>query len=85
MYEVLFTETAKKQLKSLPRNIRKRIIQKIEEIARDITHVEFKKLTGTTYYRLRIGDYRVIFDIKTKELIILIIKVGHRKKIYKKP
>lgn len=82
-YEILFTDTSHKQFKKLEREIQKRIIHALERIRiRPEKHV--KKLVGDPGYRLRVGDYRVILDIKKDKLIILVIKIGHRKNIYKK-
>lgn len=83
MYEIIFSETALKHLKKLERSIQKRIITALERIR--IRPESFvKRLVGESYYRLRVGDYRVILDIQQKNLIILVIEVGHRKKIYKR-
>ncbi len=83
MYEIIFSETALKHLKKLERNIQKRIITALERIR--IRPESFvRRLVGGPYYRLRVGDYRVILDIQQKNLIILVIEVGHRKKIYKR-
>jgi mRNA interferase RelE/StbE len=83
MYKVVFTAKAKKQLIELPRLVAKRITEKIEELATNPFSQDIKKLTGMALYRFRVGDYRVIFEMKNDELLILIVKVGHRKEIYK--
>ena len=81
MYEIEFSETAEKQLYRLERNTQVRIISTLERIRiKPYTHV--KKLVGSDYFRLRVGDYRVILDIKESKLLIFIIEVGHRKNIY---
>ncbi len=83
IYEIIFTETAKIQLKKLELPIQKRIISVIERIRlRPESFV--KKLVGMPYYRLRVGDYRVIIDIQRNRLIIMIMELGHRKHIYDK-
>lgn len=81
-YDIIFSDKALKQLKKLDRSSQKRIIATLERIRiRPETYVT--KLVGDSGYRLRIGDYRVLMDIDNKELHILVLKVGHRKKIYK--
>ena len=55
----------------------------IEELAENPSLKDIQKLTGTPFYRMRVGDYRVIYDIIKGKLVILIIDIGHRKKIYK--
>lgn len=81
MYEIIFSEKAKKQFLKLEKDIQRRIISSLDRIKfRPETYVT--KLMGDIAYRLRIGDYRVIMDIDKGKLIILIIKVGHRRNIY---
>jgi len=81
-YTVLISKSAAKQLESLEPEVRKRIVSALERIR--IRPEKFvKKLVGSPGYRLRVGDYRVIIDIEHDKLLILVIKVGHRKNIYK--
>ena len=69
-------------LKKLDRNIRERIIKTIKR-SRIRPYSYVKKLVESPYYRLRVGDYRVIMDIKDNKLRILVIEIDHRKRIYK--
>ena len=81
-YEIFFTDKAKKQLVKLEKNDQERIIKSLERIRiRPESYVT--KLVGDPGYRLRVGDYRVIIDIDKEQLLILVIKIGHRKNIYK--
>ena len=81
-YEILFSDKAFKQLKKLDRPVQERIIATLERIRiRPEAHVT--RLVGDPGYRLRIADYRVILDIDKERLLILVLKVGHRKRIYK--
>jgi mRNA interferase RelE/StbE len=77
----MFSLKAKKQLMKLERNIQEKIISSLERI-RIRPETFITKLVGDPGYKLRIGDYRVIMDIDKNNLIILVIKVGHRKNIY---
>ena len=82
-FEVTFSDFADKQLSKLPLDIQGRIVSTIKRCRiRPYAHV--KKLLGSKYFRLRVGDYRVIMDIIDNKLIIHVIEVGHRKNIYKK-
>ncbi len=81
-YEILFTDTSKKQFKKLEKEVQERIIKALERI-RIRPEVHVKKLVGDLSYRLRVGEYRVILDIERDKLIILVIKIGHRKNIHK--
>jgi len=70
-----------RHLKKLDKEIQIRIISTLERIrVRPYPHI--KKLVESPYFRLRVGDYRVILDIKENKLLIFVIEVGHRKKIY---
>ena len=79
MYEIIFTEKAENQLKKLEKSIQDRILSVLERV-RIKPEKYFKKLVGEKAYRLKIGKYRVIVDIIKNKLIILVLKVGHRKK-----
>ena len=81
-YEIVFTDTSRKQFKKLEKDIQERIIKALERI-RIRPEVHVKKLVGDLGYRLRAGEYRIILDIEKEKLIILVIKIGHRKNIYK--
>ena len=83
MYEIIFSNKAKKQLFKLEKNIQERIITALERI-RIRPESYIKKLVGDPGYKLRVGDYRVIMDIDNNNLLILVIKVGHRRDIHKK-
>jgi len=79
--EIIWSASAIKDLKKIDRSIAKRIFIMITRLKDDPYH-NIIKLTNSPYYRLRVGDYRVILDIQNKQLRILVIKIGHRKKIY---
>lgn len=82
MYNIEFTKTAEKQFYKLDKQVQKRIAASLERSRiRPFSHV--KRVVGSTNYRLRVGEYRIIAEIKEEKLIILVIKVGHRKNIYK--
>lgn len=73
MYSVLFSKKAVKQLKSLPKNAIKRIVEKIDSLQKEPRPRECKKLVGeNNLWRIRIGDYRVIYTIKEDILIVKI-------------
>lgn len=81
-YEIIFTDTSRRQFNKLEKSVQERKIAALERIRiRPEAHV--KKLIGDPGYRLRVGNYRVILDIYKDKLIILVIKIGHRRNIYK--
>ncbi|MEW6069038.1 MAG: type II toxin-antitoxin system RelE/ParE family toxin [Candidatus Thermoplasmatota archaeon] len=81
-YEIIFSDKALKQLKKMERDVQERIIAVLERI-RIRPEAYVTKLVGEYGYRLRVGDYRVIIDIDHYKLQILVLKVGHRKDIYR--
>ena len=80
---ILILPIAEKQLRKLPEDIAKVILAKIYSIKDNpLSYIE--RLKGGSMWKLRIGDYRAILVISTKDNIINVIKIGHRKNIYKK-
>lgn len=82
-YNIVWSEYAGRRLKKLPTSIARNIYKRVEELADDPFSKNIKKLKGLEYYRIRVGDYRVLFDIENKVFRILVINVAHRKKAYK--
>jgi len=83
VYEVIFSKKAEDQLKRLEKNMQERIISVLERI-KIRPEIYASKLVGDPGYKIRMGDYRAIIDIDRNNLIILVIKVGHRKNVYKR-
>ena len=81
MYNIKFTFNSEKQLYKVERKVQERIIRILERIRVRPFHF-VKRIVGSSYYRLRVGDYRVILDIRQDKLIIFVIELGHRKNIY---
>ncbi len=81
MYEILFSDKAKKQLEKLEDDVQERIVKSLERI-RIRPEAYVTKLVGDTAYKLRVGDYRIILDLYGEKLLILVIKVGHRRNVY---
>ncbi|MEX0813839.1 MAG: type II toxin-antitoxin system RelE/ParE family toxin [Chitinophagales bacterium] len=82
-YEVQLTGKARKQLDKLSDNIADPIIEAIDHLAENPRPRSCKKLKGRAAYRIRKGKYRVIYEIKDKQLIVIVIAVGLRKDIYR--
>jgi len=82
MYSVEFTKVAEKQLNNLPDLLHNRILLTLDRIkVNPFRHIKRKQ--GTPYFILRIGNYRTILDIKQNKLLILVLEIGPRGKIYK--
>jgi mRNA interferase RelE/StbE len=84
MYTVVFTKQALRILRRLPRNIAELIRAKITEIAQApyATHNNVTKLVGRPGYRLRVGDWRVIYELQNEQVVLLVLKVGPRGEVY---
>lgn len=83
-YEVCWSKNSLDFLNKLEPLISKRIIISIRDFSENPRAREFKRLKGETAFRLRVGDYRVLFDFDQKNNRINIISIGHRKNIYKR-
>ncbi len=82
-YEVEFSKSAQKEFSKLSPQIRLRIAKSIYKLENDPKKGNVRPMVGLRSWRLRVGQYRVIYDILDQKLIILVIKVGHRKDIYR--
>lgn len=79
-YQVSYEKEALKELDKLESSISRRITKKIDEMSENPTSCDIKKLKASDYYRLRVGDYRIIFIFDNN--LIKILKIGHRQQIY---
>lgn len=83
-YEIVVAPKAKRDLAALPRNALSKIDSHILSLPSNPRPVGSKKLKGLeNVFRIRVGDYRIIYEIQDKRLVLLVIRVGHRKDIYK--
>ena len=83
-YQVQFAGAAKKQIRKLDGGIRKRISAAIDALAQEPRPDGVKKLAGADdLWRIRVGDYRVIYQIQDLHLVVLIVKIGHRGEVYR--
>jgi mRNA interferase RelE/StbE len=82
-YRVVSSETAARQFNRLDRQIQKRISDQIESLAKNPRPPGVKKLKGyRDYWRIRLGDYRVIYTIQDDCLLVCVIRIGHRREVY---
>ncbi len=83
-YEVLLVATARRELLKQPAKIRVRVAGAISALGADPIPPGCKKLTGDiAYYRIRVGDYRVLYEVRDREILVLVIKIGHRRGVYR--
>ena len=82
-YEVVYRPSIAKDLRKLPRDDIGRILARAEALRDDPRPPGFKKLTGQQRYRIRQGDYRILYTIADAVLIVEVVKIGHRSDIYR--
>ena len=80
-YTIKWSDRSEKFLNKLPSSISKRIVDKIESILED-PHRTAERCEGYPWYHQRVGNYRAILDIDDTELVMEVLKIGPRKKIY---
>lgn len=82
-YEIFFKESVYKDLKKIPKNDLIKILARIENLSDDPRPVGCEKLTDQEFYRIRQGKYRIVHLIQDNELSVWIIKIAHRKSVYR--
>lgn len=83
-YSVELMPAAKKQLDRLPADSRQRVAEAIDRLRDNPRPVGAIKLTGPEgLYRARAGDYRIVYSIEDDRLLVLIVKIGHRREVYR--
>jgi len=84
-YEIHIHPKARKELAGLPRKVQRRLDKKIQQLARGPRGQNARPLGagGGDMWRLRSGDYRVIYQIQDERLVVLVVKVAHRKDVYR--
>ena len=81
VYQIIWSESASRQLGKLDRSVAKRILDRVQELESS-PYRSLRRLVGVPYYRLRVGDFRVIVEVTDERLLVLVLKVGHRSQIY---
>ena len=84
-HEVEVSRTAEKQLRKLPRDVQERVVRRMLLLAEDPFPQGAKKLTGyDDVYRVRVGRYRILYSVSRRRMVIIILKVGQRKDVYRR-
>jgi len=83
-YRIEFKPSVWKDLDEVPRPDRRRILKRIDRLADDPRPVGSKKLSGSERYRVRQGDYRILYLIEDARLMVVVVKVGHRRQVYER-
>ena len=83
-YRIEFTTAAAKELRKLDPGIRRRILSGIAELGQDPRPAGCKKLVGeSTAWRIRVGDYRILYEVVDNLLLVTVVRVAHRREVYK--
>ena len=82
-YKIFFKKSVKKDLAGIHKKDLLKILHKIESLADDPRPAGSEKLSGQEKYRLRQGNYRIIYSIQDDELTVWVVRIGHRKDVYR--
>ncbi len=82
-FQIILPKSAQKELDRLPDEIANRILARLAELETNPRPADVKKLKGRDAWRIRVGDYRVIYEIHDRVLRIIVITVGHRREVYR--
>ena len=84
MYPILVSALARRDLRKLPDSIQNLILAKVEELAKEprARNVNVTRLKGSSLFRLRIGDYRVIYEVDHLSPAMTLVRIGHRRDVY---
>ena len=83
-YNLVVKPSVTRDVKGIPSPDLKRILGRIEALRDDPRPPGSVKLSGMEYYRVRQGDYRIVYEIQDDILVIVVVKIGHRREIYRK-
>jgi mRNA interferase RelE/StbE len=83
-YRLLFKPSAERAFLALPKDVQKRLDRRLLSLRDNPRPSGVKALTGESgVFRLRVGDYRVLYEIHDDELVVLVLKIGHRREVYR--
>lgn len=83
-YRIAFTPAARKQFEKLPAVARRRVAEAVDRLGENPRPAGVVKLAGDgSIYRVRSGDYRIVYHIEDDKLFVLVIKIGHRREVYR--
>ncbi|MDH4019637.1 MAG: type II toxin-antitoxin system RelE/ParE family toxin [Xanthomonadales bacterium] len=82
-FEVIFKQSVAKDLRQIPKNDVTRILNRIKALSIEPRPPGVEKLSGQDKYRVRQGAYRILYEVRNNELIVVVVKIGHRRDVYK--
>lgn len=81
-YKILIKKSAVNELENIPKKDIKKVIKRIQSLAQNPRPHGSQKLSAQERYRVRQGNYRIVYSVKDKELTVQVVKIGHRREIY---
>jgi len=82
-FEVIFKQSVAKDLRQIPKKDVTRILNRIKALSIEPRPPGVEKLSGQDKYRVRQGAYRILYEVRNNELIVVVVKIGHRRDVYK--
>lgn len=83
-YSLVFRRSVAKDLRGIPNADVARILERIDSLSRDPRPPGSEKLGGREYYRVRQGNYRIVYEIRDEKLVVLVIRIAHRRDVYRR-
>jgi len=84
-YAIVFKPAALRDLRKLPQDVKRRVAARIDALASDPRPYGAEALQGEPdLYRIRVGEYQIIYQRETKTLVMLVVRIGHRREVYRK-
>ena len=82
-FKIIFKQSVAKDLRQIPKKDVARILKRIEALRAEPQPPGVEKLSGQDKYRIRQGVYRILYEILNNELIVVVVKIGHRRDVYR--
>jgi mRNA interferase RelE/StbE len=82
-YSLFIKPSAAKEIETLPKQDRRKVVSRIEALATNPRPPGCEKLSGQEQYRIRQGKYRILYTIDDKQVVVVVVRVGHRKVVYR--
>jgi mRNA interferase RelE/StbE len=84
VYSIEIKHSAAREIEALPTRERRQVVQRIGQLADDPRPRGCEKLAGGDRYRVRQGDYRIVYSVEDALLVVWVVKVGHRRDVYRR-
>ena len=82
-YRVILPKSVQKRLDRLPDDVAGRIMVRLSTLESNPRPADVKKLKGRPAWRVRVGDYRILYEIHDRELVVIVVTIGHRREVYR--